>query len=138
MTEAGYISSAIPDDIRAILRPIRKIPSQLLIQVSAPPGDTLRQKPDWVTPSFAGMTKGMLSATPSFPRLLSARLPFFYGWAIRGCLCCAVSRGRIRSRHEPQRRRITGKGNLNGLLSQRLGFARVTVVLRHCAVREVV
>ena len=27
--------------------------------------------------------------TPSLPRLLSGRLPFFYGWVILGCLCCA-------------------------------------------------
>jgi OFA family oxalate/formate antiporter-like MFS transporter len=26
---------------------------------------------------------------PSLPRLLSSRLPFFYGWVILGCLCCA-------------------------------------------------
>ena len=26
---------------------------------------------------------------PALPRLLSARLPFFYGWVILGCLCCA-------------------------------------------------
>jgi len=31
----------------------------------------------------------MRSATPSVPRLLSGRLPFFYGWVILGCLCCA-------------------------------------------------
>jgi OFA family oxalate/formate antiporter-like MFS transporter len=28
-------------------------------------------------------------ATPALPRLLSARLPFFYGWIILACLCCA-------------------------------------------------
>jgi sugar phosphate permease len=26
---------------------------------------------------------------PALPRLLSGRLPFFYGWVILGCLCCA-------------------------------------------------
>jgi MFS family permease len=26
---------------------------------------------------------------PGLPRLLSTRLPFFYGWVILGCLCCA-------------------------------------------------
>src|SRR5438552_5522154 len=26
---------------------------------------------------------------PTLPRLLSGRLPFFYGWIILGCLCCA-------------------------------------------------
>src|SRR5437899_5263340 len=26
---------------------------------------------------------------PALPRMLSARLPFFYGWVILGCLCCA-------------------------------------------------
>ena len=31
----------------------------------------------------------MPSAVPSIPRLLSRRLPFFYGWVILGCLCCA-------------------------------------------------
>ena len=35
------------------------------------------------------MTKGVLPATPSLPRLLLRRLPFFYGWVILGCLCCA-------------------------------------------------
>jgi sugar phosphate permease len=28
-------------------------------------------------------------ATPTLPRLLSGRLPFFYGWVILACLCCA-------------------------------------------------
>jgi len=27
-------------------------------------------------------------AVPSVPRLLAARLPFFYGWVILACLCC--------------------------------------------------
>ena len=31
----------------------------------------------------------MLLATQALPRLLSARLPFFYGWIILACLCCA-------------------------------------------------
>ncbi len=31
----------------------------------------------------------MRSATPALPLLLSGRLPFFYGWVILGCLCCA-------------------------------------------------
>src|SRR6266480_7672696 len=29
------------------------------------------------------------SGHPGLPRLLSSRLPFFYGWVILGCLCCA-------------------------------------------------
>jgi OFA family oxalate/formate antiporter-like MFS transporter len=28
-------------------------------------------------------------AVPTLPRLLSSRLPFFYGWIILACLCCA-------------------------------------------------
>jgi sugar phosphate permease len=28
-------------------------------------------------------------SVPALPRLLSGRLPFFYGWVILGCLCCA-------------------------------------------------
>src|SRR5437899_2874929 len=28
-------------------------------------------------------------ARPALPRLLSSRLPFFYGWIILACLCCA-------------------------------------------------
>jgi MFS transporter, OFA family, oxalate/formate antiporter len=31
----------------------------------------------------------MRLAVPALPRLLSRRLPFFYGWVILGCLCCA-------------------------------------------------
>jgi MFS transporter, OFA family, oxalate/formate antiporter len=31
----------------------------------------------------------MLLAIPALPRLLSGRLPFFYGWVILACLCCA-------------------------------------------------
>ena len=31
----------------------------------------------------------MFLANPTLPRLLSIRLPFFYGWIILGCLCCA-------------------------------------------------
>jgi MFS transporter, OFA family, oxalate/formate antiporter len=31
----------------------------------------------------------VLLATPALPRLLSSRLPFFYGWIILACLCCA-------------------------------------------------
>jgi OFA family oxalate/formate antiporter-like MFS transporter len=31
----------------------------------------------------------MRSATPALPLLLAGRLPFFYGWVILGCLCCA-------------------------------------------------
>src|SRR5256885_4509950 len=27
--------------------------------------------------------------TLNLPRLLNARLPFFYGWVILACLCCA-------------------------------------------------
>jgi hypothetical protein len=26
---------------------------------------------------------------PGLPALLIARLPFFYGWVILGCVCCA-------------------------------------------------
>ena len=29
------------------------------------------------------------SGGPTLPRLVSGRLPFFYGWVILGCLCCA-------------------------------------------------
>jgi OFA family oxalate/formate antiporter-like MFS transporter len=28
-------------------------------------------------------------SSPALPRVLSGRLPFFYGWVILGCLCCA-------------------------------------------------
>jgi OFA family oxalate/formate antiporter-like MFS transporter len=31
----------------------------------------------------------MPSAIPALARLLSGRLPFFYGWVVLGCLCCA-------------------------------------------------
>ena len=31
----------------------------------------------------------MRLAIPALPRLLSGQLPFFYGWVILGCLCCA-------------------------------------------------
>src|ERR1700746_2856017 len=31
----------------------------------------------------------MRSAIGALPRLLSGQLPFFYGWVILGCLCCA-------------------------------------------------
>jgi len=31
----------------------------------------------------------MRLAIPGLPRQLSGRLPFFYGWVILGCLCCA-------------------------------------------------
>jgi OFA family oxalate/formate antiporter-like MFS transporter len=31
----------------------------------------------------------MRSAIPALPLLLRGRLPFFYGWVILGCLCCA-------------------------------------------------
>src|SRR6516162_5138942 len=27
--------------------------------------------------------------SPALPYLLSRRLPFFYGWVVLGCLCCA-------------------------------------------------
>ncbi len=30
-----------------------------------------------------------MSASPALPRLLVRRLPFFYGWVILACLCCA-------------------------------------------------
>ena len=30
-----------------------------------------------------------MSASPALPRLLVSRLPFFYGWVILACLCCA-------------------------------------------------
>ena len=29
------------------------------------------------------------AARPNLPRLLSARLPFYYGWIVLACLCCA-------------------------------------------------
>jgi OFA family oxalate/formate antiporter-like MFS transporter len=31
----------------------------------------------------------MSRAQPSLPALLGARLPFYYGWVVLGCLCCA-------------------------------------------------
>jgi sugar phosphate permease len=31
----------------------------------------------------------MTAARPALPYLLSERLPFFYGWIVLGCLCCA-------------------------------------------------
>src|SRR5215472_5592031 len=37
----------------------------------------------------AGMTMRSLSAIPSLQRRLNSRLPFYYGWVILGCLCCA-------------------------------------------------
>jgi MFS transporter, OFA family, oxalate/formate antiporter len=30
-----------------------------------------------------------MTAAPALPRLLSARLPFYYGWIVLACLCCA-------------------------------------------------
>src|ERR1700741_1465612 len=30
-----------------------------------------------------------MGSRSALPRLLSGRLPFFYGWVILGCLCCA-------------------------------------------------
>ena len=36
-----------------------------------------------------GLHAGTLLTVPALPRLLSGRLPFFYGWVILGCLCCA-------------------------------------------------
>jgi OFA family oxalate/formate antiporter-like MFS transporter len=35
------------------------------------------------------MTSRASLAIPTFPRLLSPRLPFYYGWIILACLCCA-------------------------------------------------
>jgi len=35
------------------------------------------------------MTMRSLSAIPSLQRRLNSRLPFYYGWVILGCLCCA-------------------------------------------------
>jgi hypothetical protein len=29
------------------------------------------------------------AARPALPNLLSGRLPFFYGWVVLACLCCA-------------------------------------------------
>ena len=31
----------------------------------------------------------MTAARPALPNLLSGRLPFFYGWVVLACLCCA-------------------------------------------------
>lgn len=31
----------------------------------------------------------MTALSPAFPRLLAARLPFYYGWVVLFCLCCA-------------------------------------------------
>src|SRR5580693_4473650 len=36
-----------------------------------------------------GLHAGTLLTVPALPRLVSGRLPFFYGWVILGCLCCA-------------------------------------------------
>src|SRR5215831_13591589 len=47
-----------------------------------------RALPSWI-PAFAGMTMRSLSAIPSLQRRLNSRLPFYYGWVILGCLCCA-------------------------------------------------
>ena len=35
------------------------------------------------------MIASMTVVNPNLPRLLSGRLPFFYGWIILACLCCA-------------------------------------------------
>jgi len=35
------------------------------------------------------VTLGLSASGPALARLLSGRLPFFYGWVILGCLCCA-------------------------------------------------
>ena len=35
------------------------------------------------------MTIKVSLVIPALPRLLSGRLPFFYGWVVLGCLCCA-------------------------------------------------
>jgi OFA family oxalate/formate antiporter-like MFS transporter len=31
----------------------------------------------------------MIAISPVLPRLLAGRLPFYYGWVVLGCLCCA-------------------------------------------------
>jgi MFS transporter, OFA family, oxalate/formate antiporter len=36
-----------------------------------------------------GSTPRALVHSPALPRLLSSRLPFYYGWVILACLCCA-------------------------------------------------
>jgi MFS family permease len=36
-----------------------------------------------------GLRAGTLLTVPALPRLVSGRVPFFYGWVILGCLCCA-------------------------------------------------
>src|SRR5436853_631695 len=39
--------------------------------------------------SFTAFRGNDGSGHPGLPRLLTSRLPFFYGWVILGCLCCA-------------------------------------------------
>src|SRR5436190_22134713 len=46
----------------------------------------IRSEPAALGSRFRGNDGG---GGPAFPRLLSGRLPFFYGWVILGCLCCA-------------------------------------------------
>jgi hypothetical protein len=56
MTAAGRISNAIP--IHAMLGPIQVGKYCTFVytpRLSMPPGDTSRQKRDWVTPSKAGV-----------------------------------------------------------------------------------
>src|SRR5712671_952800 len=50
------------------------------------PGLAVRSEPVILDSRFRGNDA---SRRPALPRLLSARLPFFYGWIILACLCCA-------------------------------------------------
>src|SRR5207245_8722102 len=47
-----------------------------------PPHPSLSTRP-------AGREGNQPSSSGAFPLLLSARLPFFYGWIVLACLCCA-------------------------------------------------
>ena len=56
---------------------------------SGGPGDV--RSDDLPAPGFplSRERRGADRSAPGLPRLLSGRLPFFYGWVILGCLCCA-------------------------------------------------
>src|SRR5262249_44934898 len=71
--------------------PTRRVRKQSSPPRKRGPRESARDLPLWV-PAFAETTKLhalMRLATPALPRLVSGRLPFFYGWVILGCLCCA-------------------------------------------------
>ena len=70
MTAAGYISGAIPDHIRAILRPIRSANTLSYCQskVECATRRHVMQKQDWVTPSKTGIQGSKASAVTLDPR----------------------------------------------------------------------